>query len=116
MTATLEEVREWAAGLSKARLWCRTRGHAPFPSTVTIVELEGTREKAYEQTERCRNGCGCKWTSLISMRTGTQFRRDIHYPKGYLAKGIGRIHGEKKDIVRLEDVQRRFLNQESSAR
>lgn len=112
MTLTDEEregVREWAAGLSDAMLLCRTLGHAPIPSTVTIVTLEGTHGRAYEQTERCRNRCGCEWTTLISMRTGERFSRNIHYPKGYLAKGVGRIYGDKKNIVRLEDVQRRFL-------
>lgn len=98
----------WAAGLNEARLLCRTLGHAPLPSSVTIVAAEGSNRTYYEQTLRCRNRCGCWWTQLIDTRTGEQLRRQLHYPPGYLAIGIGRINGDKKNIVRLEDARRRY--------
>lgn len=105
---TAHELAEWAAGLNDGQLLCRTKGHAPLPSSVHVEVLDGTRRHIYVQTDRCRNRCGVTWTEGIDMNSGARYFRKTHYPKGYLAKGIGRIFGEKKNVVRLEDVTRRY--------
>lgn len=109
-----EEIADWARGLSDGALACRANpgGHQPIYSSVHEETLEGTRRTVYVQTYRCRNRCGCTWEQIIDKRTGQQYRLKIIYPKrGYLAPGIGRVVGDKKNIVRLELVLRRLQKQ-----
>lgn len=114
-TSDLGEVRAWAASLSAARLRCRLYGHDPVPSSVHVEVLEGSRRQIYVQTERCSHRCGVTWITGISMTTGERFFRRTQYPPGYLAPQIGRIDGAKKNVVRLEDINRRMVQGEQAS-
>lgn len=107
------DVQEYARSAKPAFLTCRSYGHAPLPSSVIIVTLEGSRKQYYEQTLRCRNRCGVTWMLLIDMGTGEVLERRINYSgaKGYLAKGIGRIQGSARNVVRLEAIDRNFTEE-----
>lgn len=112
---TAAEIRAWAEELSDGALLCRTNpgGHAPVPTTVDQSVLKGTKRQVYIQYYRCRNRCGCTWSQIVDMANGRQHALHIHYPPGqdYLAPGIGRISGAKKDIVRLVAFERRMKGQ-----
>lgn len=113
-SASRRDAEEFASRLKKAHLTCRSYGHAPLPSSVTIVTLEGNRRKKYyEQTLTCRNRCGVKWRLLIDMGTGIQLYRKADYSdaNGYLAKGIGRIDSDGKGAIRLEAITRNFTEE-----
>jgi hypothetical protein len=108
---TKAELEQWAQGLKNSWLHCRTYGCSRDPYRIYNVQLEGQRRTVWEVHLRCKNRCGNFWVGLIDPQTGdeiTRFRK--HYVKGYLAKGIGRIYGDKKAILRLEDIKRRFQN------
>lgn len=111
--ANRKDAEEFALTLNKAHLTCRSYGHAPKASHVTVVTLEGSRKKYYEQTLVCRNRCGVKWRLLIDTRTGVQLYRKADYSeaKGYLAKGIGRIDADGKGAIRLEAITRHFTEE-----
>jgi len=112
-TASRHDAEEFATTLKAAHLTCRTYGHAPKPSHVSIVMLEGSTKKYYEQTLTCRNRCGVIWRLLIDMTTGVQLYRKADYSgaKGYLAKGIGRIDADGKGAIRLEAIARNFTEE-----
>lgn len=106
-------IEAWASSLNPAYLRCRTYGHDPEPSSVSVVTFKGSRTRYYEQTLHCTHGCGVRWTQLVNMRTGEQLERRVHYADapGYLAKGFGVSGGERKNKVRLEEIGRRFSAQ-----
>lgn len=96
----LAEVEEFAAGLKEAFLYCRRFGHAYKPHTAKL----SNEFRGYETTKRCTR-CTLVVVEVMDMR-GAIIKSWPRYPEGYLAKGIGRIVGEGKDIVRLETLNR----------
>jgi hypothetical protein len=111
--ATRLDAEEFAATLKKSHLICRSYGHNKFPHTVSIVTLEGSRKRYYEQTLRCRNRCGVKWRILIDMTTGLQlyYHSDYSEATGYLAKGIGRITADGRGAMRLRYITEKFTEE-----
>jgi len=113
--ATRIDAEEFAEGLSKAHLTCRSYGHNPYPQKVRVVTTEGSRRQYYEQTLKCRNDCGVIWRLLINMTTGRQVARRADYTraKGYLARGIGRITADGKGAIRLKAITDHYFTEES---
>lgn len=107
---TLGELERFAQGLSKRVLQCRIYGCQKQPSTVHEVPLEGSRKIVWETVLVCRNRCGAWWDQLVDPTNGRELTRlRKHYPKtGWLAPGIGRIYGEKKAVLRLENIKREY--------
>ena len=111
--ATRSDAEEFAQGLSKSHLTCRSYGHNPYPQTVRVVTAEGSGRTYYEPTLKCRNDCGVVWRLLIHMTTGRQISRrpDYSRAKGYLAKGIGRINADGKGAIRLQAITNHFTKE-----
>lgn len=111
---TLARVEQFAEELNDRPLQCRTFDCQKQPSTVHIVQLEGSTRKVLEIGLVCRNRCGCTWTQMVDPKTGQPLTRlKKHYPpKGYLAPGIGRLYGDKKAILRLEYIKRNYITEE----
>lgn len=99
------EVEEFAAGLAKQYLLCRTYGHSFNPYTVSKAKAEGKPSVYFEQVLRCK--CRVKRYLLLS-RTGAIItsRHDYSEAPGYLTQGIGRIVGTGRDTLRLESLNR----------
>lgn len=110
--STKAQVEEFARDLNNRALQCRLYGCQKMPSEVRTVRLEGTRRMIWETVLVCRNRCGCWWDQLVDPQTGMELSRlRKHYPaRGYLAPGIGRIYGDKKAILRLEHITRRYAD------
>ena len=114
--ASRAQAEEFARTLKKPQLTCRSYGHNPYPSTVSVVTMEGSRRRYYEQTLSCRNRCGVKWRLLIDMQTGEQIYRHADYSeaKGYLAHGIGRIGTSGRAAIRLQAITHNFTEESES--
>lgn len=99
------DVKAFAEGLAQQQLLCRTYGHSFNPFTVTRAKTEGKRSVYYEQILRCK--CKVKRRLLLSSR-GSVISSTYDYTDapGYLTKGIGRVVGEGRDVLRLESITR----------
>lgn len=99
------DVQDFAEGLKKQHLLCRTYGHGFQPYTVERATAEGSAAVYYEQTLRCK--CRVRRRLLLS-RTGAVVSSTYDYndAPGYLTQGIGRVVGEGRDVLRLEGVTR----------
>jgi hypothetical protein len=103
------DVEKFAVTLKEQYLQCRTYGHGFKPRTVSRHTAEGQPARSmaiyFEQTLRC--ACGVQRKLLLS-RTGSIIASTHDYTDapGYLAKDMGRIVGEGRDVLRLESVDR----------
>jgi hypothetical protein len=99
------DVEAFAGELKIVALQCRTYGHSFRPFTVRQQKAEGHPSSYYEQVLRCR--CRVKRILVLS-RTGSVLssRYDYTDSPGYLSKGLGRIVGEGRDVLRLENITR----------
>lgn len=109
--ANRNDVEQFASGLQRQKLLCRTYGHSFAPFTVNVGNIENPRMGVYyEQTLRCR--CGVKRRLLLS-RSGSVVSSSYIYSEsdGYLSHGLGRIVGEGKDALRIEALTRLIAGQ-----
>jgi hypothetical protein len=104
-TANRNDVEQFALGLQRQKLQCRTYGHSFAPHSVNVGVTVGRANAYYEQTLRCR--CGVKRRLLLS-RSGSVISSSYIYneSEGYLSSGLGRIVGEGKDALRMEMLTR----------
>lgn len=98
----LEEIQDFAAELPEKFLECRELGHLWRPWTARSNELGG-----YDRTLRCTR-CLTKREQVITARGIVHSNKYIH-PEGYLHKGMGRIVGDGRGLLRLESVKRQAV-------
>lgn len=101
--ADVSEVEQFAHGLSMNYLQCRELGHNWRPHTARWVQDQG----CYERVLRCVR-CQTLRIQLLD-QYGAIISSSYKHAEGYLHKGMGRIVGESRDIVRLESLTR-FLS------
>jgi hypothetical protein len=82
-------------------LECRTWGH----HWVAGRAVFNNAHRYYHIMQRCRN-CESERVQDLDRYGHPLSRPVIHYSEGYLAKGLGRIAGAAKDVVRLATVTR----------
>jgi hypothetical protein len=94
----VRDVEKAIRGMDLEYIQCRDFGHSWRPSSARWVNAEN----AYETTLRCAR-CGTVRTRWLS-RTGQQLQSNYEYASGYTVKGLGRLSGSDRDIVRLASV------------
>lgn len=77
---------------------CRDFGHSWRPLSARWLE----KQSCYESVLRCTR-CGTDRHRWLSS-TGTQLSGAYEYADGYLVKGLGRLTGTDRDMVRLASV------------
>lgn len=97
--ADLGFVQEFAEGLPERFLYCREMGHNWRPFSAGRHKDGG-----FERTLRCTR-CKTKRIQSISDR-GIILSSHYEHPEGYLSKGMGRIVGEGRGVLRLESIKR----------
>lgn len=96
------EVEQFAHQLPEAYLTCRDLGHSWRPFTArALPRREGG---GFERVVKCSR-CPTRRVEHLST-SGERLASNMAYPKGYLHKGLGRIVGEGRDVLRLESVTR----------
>jgi hypothetical protein len=97
--AELDDVRDFAEQLPERFLYCREMGHNWRPYSAGRY-----RDGGFERTLRCSR-CRTRRVQEISNRGVIVTNKYIH-PEGYLHKGMGRIIGEGRGVLRLESIKR----------
>ena len=97
--SNLDEVAEFAEGLKESYLFCRELGHNWRPYSAGRYKDGG-----FERVLRCVR-CKTRRVQEINSRGVVLVNKYIH-PEGYLHKGLGRIYGEGRGILRLESIKR----------
>ena len=77
---------------------CRDFGHSWRPYTARWIP----GDNAYRSELKCQR-CTAIRVRYLS-RTGSQVGGQYDYPDGYLVKGMGRLTGTDRDIIRLQSV------------
>jgi hypothetical protein len=98
--ADANEVEQWAANLKQSWLLCRELGHTWKPHAARYV----AEQHVYERSLRCTR-CFTERRQLLSGHGHVVSSQYVH-PDGYLHKGLGRISGEGRDVLRLESLTR----------
>lgn len=98
--AETREVERQATSWSDEVLECRVDGHMWRPARAT----HHTTYRYYYVVQRCPR-CLCERHTEMTER-GTITARWITYADGYLCKGMGRIVGDGRDILRLSALTR----------
>ena len=81
-----------------AHIQCRDFGHSWRPYSARWM----AKDNAYQsqlQCQRCKT-LRVRWLS----KTGAQLSGSYDYPEGYLVKGLGRLSGTDRDVIRLQSV------------
>jgi hypothetical protein len=104
--AELDEVQEFAENLPEKYLQCRELGHLWRPWTAA-----SNPDGGFDRTLRCTR-CHTKREQVITNRGVVVTNKYIH-PEGYLHKGMGRIIGEGRGLLRLESIKRTVTKIES---
>lgn len=97
-----DAVADAAKEMTQAHLECRSLGHTWKPYTA---EYDATA-RAYDAVLRCPR-CKVRRVLLIDVRghvVSTHY--DYGDADGYMLKGMGRVVGEGKDALRLEQLGR----------
>lgn len=92
------EVEKAVKGMELAHIQCRDFGHSWRPYTARWMQ----QDNAYESQLQCQR-CRTVRTRWLSAR-GEQLSGGYEYPEGYLVKGLGRLSGHDRDIIRLQSV------------
>lgn len=106
--ADASEVEQFAASLKQSWLLCRELGHTWKPRTARYIK----NQRVYERTLVCSR-CTTERLQLLD-GSGHVVSSQYRHPDGYLHKGLGRISGEGRDVLRLESLQR-FISAAKSA-
>ena len=80
-------------------LECRQYGHAWGPHEVHVDQ------GIYDVTIQCSR-CFSSAREVISRRGERLRKRSVRYSEGYLTKGLGRLDGDTRSMLRLEGVLR----------
>jgi hypothetical protein len=108
---TRGEIEDFSEQLPDNFLECRASGHRKKLRIVRSVRFEGS-SKYYDQAVYfCDNRC-LTWVEIYDPDTGLPVHRSTQYDPAYLAKGVGRIAGVSRGIVRLELLKRAKERQE----
>lgn len=105
--ARLDEVAEFAEALPERYLHCRELGHNWRPYSAGRFQDGG-----FERVLRCTR-CKTRRVQEISSRGVVLVNKYIH-PEGYLHKGMGRIVGEGRGLLRLESIKRIVSKEEDN--
>lgn len=97
--ADASDVEEFAKDLPEKFLYCREMGHNWRPHSAGRYADGG-----FERILRCSR-CTTKRVQEITSR-GVVLRNQYIHPEGYLSKGMGRIVGEGRGVLRLEAIKR----------
>lgn len=97
--ADLDTVRVFAEEMPAKFLECRELGHLWRP-WAAMSNPDG----GFDRTLRCTR-CSTKREQVIT-RQGVVAQNKYIHPEGYLHKGLGRIVGEGRGILRLASIQR----------
>lgn len=97
--ADLGDVAEFAEALPEKFLYCREMGHNWRPYSAGKY-----RDGGFERILRCSR-CRTRRVQEINSRGVVLVNKYIH-PEGYLHKGMGRIVGEGRGVLRLESIKR----------
>ena len=99
----MSEVESFAAGLDQSHLLCRELGHLWSPWTAGLTDGGG-----YVRILRCPR-CLTERHQVLDGRAHV-VSNVYRYPDGYQHKGLGRIVGEGRDMLRLESITRTLDN------
>lgn len=105
----LREVEAFAKGLEEKFLLCRELGHNWRPWTASKF-----RDGGYERVLRCSR-CLTRRFQEISSR-GEVIHSHYKHPEGYLHKGMGRITGAGRGLLRLESIKRTVATADAKAK
>lgn len=94
-----DEVAAFAEGLPEGFLYCRELGHNWRPHTAGKYKDGG-----FERTLKCPRCRTEKHQEITSW--GVILRVHYTHPDGYLHKGMGRIVGDGRGMMRLESIKR----------
>ena len=97
--ADVGDVQDFAQGLPERFLYCREMGHNWRPFSAGRYKDGG-----FERILRCSR-CRTRRVQEISNR-GVILANKYEHPEGYLHKGMGRIVGEGRGVLRLESIKR----------
>lgn len=100
--ADIGEVADFAEGLKESHLYCREMGHNWRPYTAR--KRRPKDGGGFLRTLRCTR-CRTEREQEISATGLVETNKYIH-PEGYLHKGMGRIVGEGRGVLRLESLKR----------
>jgi hypothetical protein len=89
-----QHVEHWSTGV----VMCRTYGHVWQPQGATW----NPRYRIYFTSQVCPR-CQCVRNSEVNER-GHVLASWINYADGYLTKGLGRVAGDARDVVRLAAI------------
>jgi hypothetical protein len=92
------EIERAVKGMSLAFIQCRDYGHSWRPYSARWVP----QDNAYVSELQCQRCKSVRQRFLT--RTGAMAGGHYEYPDGYLVKGMGRLTGTDRDIVRLQSV------------
>lgn len=98
----LDDVSEFAEALPEEFLACRELGHHWQPWAAGLHPDGG-----FDRTLRCSR-CHTEKHQELSNR-GSVLTSRYNHPDGYLTKGLGRITGDGRGVLRLEAI-RRLMN------
>lgn len=102
--AAVDDVRDFASGLTESQLACRELGHN-WRSRVARWNDRG----GFDRTLRCTR---CKTLrEQVLTNYGAILSNRYVYPKGYQSAGIGRIAGDGRDALRLESLTRNVASE-----
>lgn len=102
-SASADDVRRAAEGWDEDQLECRMYAHSWRPHTAQ----RDKRVNLIKVVQICQR-CDTQKHQEINSNTGEVFASWYVYGEGYLSKGIGRITGDGRNVLRLEAVGRIF--------
>jgi len=101
--AAVEDVQKAARAWDQDQLECRMYGHSWRPMSARRDHAVNLIKAVYE----CYR-CGTERHQELNGRTGHVYAQWYVYGPDYLMKGLGRITGDGRDVLRLETITRTF--------
>lgn len=98
--ARLDDVTDFAKGLTTDHLMCRTWAHSWDPRTSAVQRSAGR----IHWTIEC-SSCGTTRTRIMTT-SGAIVANRYTYPEGYSSDGIGRIGQRGLAAIRMESLKR----------
>lgn len=98
--ASVDAAQQVADDLPDTYLLCRELAHAWLPFNANI-----DRHGIIERTVRCSR-CQTKRIMGVNSRNGEILSSRYEYPEGYTLRGVGRIAGPARDVLRLASLGR----------
>ena len=95
----LIEIQKAVAAMTLEHVQCRDFGHSWRPFHARWIPADNL----YESQLRCSR-CTTIRTRFLS-RTGEQLSSGYDYAEGYTTKGLGRLSGSDRNVIRLQSIQ-----------